>query len=310
MTSPTIEIVEVAPRDGLQNEPVHVSTAIKTELVTRAVAAGLKRVEVTSFVNPKRVPQMADAEDLMRHIQTNLDLTSIGLAMNRRGFDRAVAAGCHQVNMVVVASESLSRRNQGMSVEESIAGLREVATDARALGMPLSFTIAASFGCPFEGEVPAARVLSILESLLPEAPLEVAFADTIGCGVPSQVTEIIRQAKALAPDMRLRCHFHNTRNTGIANVVAAVEAGVHSIDASLGGTGGCPFAPGATGNVATEDVAWALERMGVSTRIDLDQALNTAKWLTAVLGKDPAGGVAKAGLFPQSVTLGGCVSVA
>lgn len=310
MTSPTVEIVEVAPRDGLQNEPVQVSTPIKAELVRRAVAAGLKRVEVTSFVNPQRVPQMADAEALMADVRTYPGLVSVGLAMNRRGFDRAAAAGCSEVNMVVVASESLSRRNQGMSTAEGIAIVREVAAQARAVGIPISVTIAASFGCPFEGEVPERRVLSILEEVLPAAPLEIAFADTIGCGVPAQVTAMLRQAKALAPDARLRCHFHNTRNTGLANVAAAVEAGVHVIDASLGGTGGCPFAPGATGNVATEDVAWMLARMGVSTGVDLEQAVETAKWLSGAIGRELPGGVAKAGLFPKQSALGGCVAVA
>jgi isopropylmalate/homocitrate/citramalate synthase len=309
-TFPTVEIVEVAPRDGLQNEAVQVSTAVKAELVKRALAAGLKRMEVTSFVNPQRVPQMADAEALMQYVRTYPDLTAIGLALNRRGFDRAVAAGCDEVNMVVVASESLSRRNQGMATADSIAIIREVAAAARAAGKPISVTIAASFGCPFEGEVPEARVLAILEQVLPEAPLEIAFADTIGCGVPTQVASLLKQAAALAPHMRLRCHFHNTRNTGLANVAAAVEAGARAIDASLGGTGGCPFAPGASGNVATEDVAWMLHRMGVSTGVDLDKAVEAAQWLTAALGKQMAGGVAKAGLFPREAADGGCVAVA
>ncbi|MEP9349080.1 hydroxymethylglutaryl-CoA lyase [Xanthobacter sp. KR7-225] len=306
----TVEIVEVAPRDGLQNEQVQVSTPIKAELVRRAVEAGLRRVEVTSFVNPQRVPQMADAEALMQNVRTYPDLISIGLAMNRRGFDRARAAGCNEVNMVVVASESLGRRNQGMSTAESIAIVREVGAAAREAGLPMSVTIAASFGCPFEGEVPEARVLAIMEQILPEAPLEIAFADTIGCGVPAQVTSLLKQANALAPGMRLRCHFHNTRNTGLANVAAAVAAGARAIDASLGGTGGCPFAPGATGNVATEDVAWMLDRMGVSTGVDLDKAVEAAQWLAAALGKQMAGGVAKAGLFPKAVARGGCVAVA
>lgn len=309
-TSPRVEIVEVAPRDGLQNEQIHVSTAVKAELVKRALAAGLKRMEVTSFVNPQRVPQMADAEKLMQDVRTYPNLTAIGLAMNRRGFDRAVAAGCDEVNVVVVASESLSRRNQGMATAESIAIIGDVAAAAREVGTPISVTIAASFGCPFEGEVPEGRVLAILEEVLPLAPLEIAFADTIGCGVPSQVSSLVRQAKALAPGMRLRGHFHNTRNTGLANVAAAVEAGARSIDASLGGTGGCPFAPGATGNVATEDVAWMLHRMGISTGVDLQQAVEAAQWLSATLGRQMASGVAKAGLFPKEAALGGCVAVA
>lgn len=309
-TSPRVEIVEVAPRDGLQNEQVHVATAVKAELVKRALAAGLRRMEVTSFVNPQRVPQMADAEILMQDVRTYPNLTTIGLAMNRRGFDRAVAAGCDEVNMVVVASESLSRRNQGMATAESIAIIRDVAAAAREAGTPISVTIAASFGCPFEGEVPEGRVLAILEEVLPLAPLEIAFADTIGCGVPTQVSSLVRQAKALAPGMRLRGHFHNTRNTGLANVAAAVEAGAHSIDASLGGTGGCPFAPGATGNVATEDVAWMLHRMGIATGVDLQQAVEAAQWLSATLGRQSASGVAKAGLFPKEAALGGCVAVA
>jgi len=293
-----VEIVEVSPRDGLQNEKALVSTADKAELVNRALSAGLKRLEVTSFVHPRRVPQMADAEDLMARLTRPAGAGFIGLTLNQRGFDRALAAGCDEVNFVVVASETFNQRNQGVSVADTLASWASIQKQARAAGLRSSVTIGASFGCPFEGEVPVSRVMQIAQAVMEHAPDELAFADTIGCGVPTQVKQILTEAKRLAPKMRLRCHFHNTRGTGIANVVAAVDAGVDALDSSIGGFGGCPFAPAATGNVATEDVVYVLERMGLHTGVDLDAVIDTANWITGPLGKPAPSALSRAGGFP------------
>jgi len=300
MPQTDIEIVEVAPRDGLQNEKALIATPDKAELVNRALAAGLRRLEVTSFVNPKRVPQMADAEALMASLTRPEGVGFIGLALNQRGFERAVAAGCNEVNFVVVASETFNMRNQGVPVADTLATWAGLAGAARAAGLRTSVTIGASFGCPFEGEMPLAAVLRIAEAVLEHAPDEIAFADTIGCGVPSQVGPILRGARAMAPDVKLRCHFHDTRNTGLANVAAALEAGVQAIDSSIGGIGGCPFAPAATGNVATEDVVYMLERMGVRTGVDLDAVIAAAHWIAGPLGKGVPSALSRAGSFPPA----------
>ncbi len=299
MAKTAIEIVEVSPRDGLQNEPAFIATAIKRELVERAVAAGISRVETTSFVNPKRVPQMADADELSAQLAGFKGLSSIGLVMNARGLERA-AAHCNEINFVVVASETFNRRNQGVSIDETLALWRDVAQVARAQGLKRSVSIGASFGCPFEGEVPASSVLTIAERVLEEDPDEIAFADTIGCGVPGQVRELLAGARRLDRRVKLRCHFHNTRNTALANVLAAVEAGVNAIDASIGGVGGCPFAPNATGNVATEDVVYMLERMGIATGVDLSGLIAAAQWLAPNLAKPIQSGLARAGAFPPT----------
>lgn len=295
-----IEIIEVAPRDGLQNEKVAVSTADKIALVERSFAAGFAKVEVTSFVNPKRVPQMADAEAVMAGLLPKYgDRTLIGLALNPRGAERAVAAGCTQINYVAVASETFAQRNQGQSSAELVAGAAEVARTARKGGRPLAFSVATAFGCPFEGEVPIDRVMAIAEALMAHDPYEIGFADTIGCGVPSQVSEMARRMKALSKTVKLRFHFHDTRNTGVANAIAAVAGGADYLDASTGGVGGCPFAPAATGNVAAEDLVYALSRMGIETRLDLDRLIANAHWLSGVLGKPLPAAVSRAGVFPS-----------
>lgn len=300
-----VEIVEVAPRDGIQNERVLLPSADKIELIRRVAEAGTDRVEAASFVNPRRVPQMADAEAVMAGVERRPGLSLIGLVLNAAGLERARAARSDEVNVVVVASETFSRKNQGAGMADMAAAAAAILQDARAAGMRTSVTVGAAFGCPFEGEVPADRVLAMIESLLPAQPHEIALADTIGCGVPTQVRALLAGTRALAPAARLRCHFHNTRNTGLANVLAAVEAGVDALDASTGGFGGCPFAPAATGNVATEDVVYMLERMGVATGIDLDAVLRTAQWLGERLERPPIGGLSRAGRFP-AVSAGAC----
>ncbi|MEI5668383.1 hydroxymethylglutaryl-CoA lyase [Bosea sp. CCNWLW174] len=298
-SSNIIEIVEVAPRDGLQNEPVFIPTAIKRELISRAVAAGIRRIETTSFVNPKRVPQMADADVLSAELRGYPGLSSIGLVMNERGMERA-AAHCSEINFVAVASETFSQRNQGASIAQTLASWREVSGKAREAGLRTTVTIGASFGCPFEGEVAPVHVLRLVEQILETRPDEIAFADTIGCGVPSQVRTLLAGARSLDAGLALRCHFHNTRNTALANVLVAVEAGVGAIDASIGGVGGCPFAPKATGNVATEDVVYMLERMGIRTGVLLDALIETANWLAPSLANPIQSGLARAGLFPAN----------
>jgi isopropylmalate/homocitrate/citramalate synthase len=293
-----VEIVEVAPRDGLQNEAVLVSTEHKLELIRRAVAAGTRRIEVTSFVHPTRVPQMADAEAVLAGLPRLDGVRYAGLVLNERGFARAAAARCDEATFVIVASETFSQRNQGAGIAEILAQWRAVARQARAAAIPTSVIIGASFGCPFEGEVPRERVLDLVQRVAEDEPAEIAFADTIGCGVPSQVTDLVAGARALVPGVGLRCHFHNTRNTAIANAVAAVEAGVAALDASIGGVGGCPFAPAATGNVASEDLVYCLDRMGVSTGIDLERTVETARWLSEVLHKPVPSALTRAGGFP------------
>ena len=293
-----VEIVEVAPRDGLQNESQLLSTGAKLELVSRALAAGARRIEVTSFVHPSRVPQMADAEAVVAGLPDRPDVDFSALVLNERGYDRALAAGVRSVNTVVITTETFSERNQGMSVAEAIrvvTALRERATADR---VRFAVTIAASFGCPFEGEVSAATFAAAAERVAAISPDEVALADTIGVAVPSDVEERLEIVRSLGVETPLRLHFHNTRNTGIANAIAAVRAGVTTLDASLAGIGGCPFAPAATGNVATEDVVYALSRMGIETGIDLGAAIEAARWVAGELGIDPPGMVARAGGFP------------
>ncbi len=297
--SRAIEIVEVGPRDGLQSEPGVMPTAAKIEFIERLIDAGLRRLEVTSFVNPKKVPQMADAEQVLAGLNKRADVRYVGLVLNRKGFERAVAAGCNEIGMAVVASDTFNRRNQGVGTDESIAAWLEIAKEAHAVGVRPQVTVAAAFGCPFEGEISVDRVIEVAKRVAEANPYEVAFADTIGVGVPSQVTEILTRAREVLPGVRLRAHFHNTRNTGIANAYAAVAAGVSALDSSAGGIGGCPFAPAATGNIPTEDLVYMLQRMGVSTGIDLDKLLATGEWLQQTLGRSVPGMLLKAGGFPK-----------
>ncbi|MEN9527082.1 MAG: hypothetical protein RLY56_1033 [Pseudomonadota bacterium] len=297
--SRTIEIVEVGPRDGLQSEPGVMPTAAKIEFIERLIDAGLRRLEVTSFVNPKKVPQMADAEQVLAGLNKRPDVRYVGLVLNHKGFERAVAAGCNEIGMAVVASDTFNRRNQGVGTEESIAAWLEIAKAAHAAGVRPQVTVSAAFGCPFEGEISVDRVIEVAKRVAEANPYEVAFADTIGVGVPSQVTEILGRAREALPGVRLRAHFHNTRNTGLANAYAAVEAGVSALDSSAGGIGGCPFAPAATGNIPTEDLVYMLQRMGVSTGIDLEKLLATGEWLQQTLGRNVPGMLLKAGGFPK-----------
>lgn len=294
-----VEMVEVGPRDGLQNEAAIVSTADKLMLVRRAIDYGVRRIEVTSFVNPKKVPQLADAEELVAMLPVRDDVTYIGLVLNRRGAERALATGrIDELGAVCVTSDSFGIRNQGQSSDESLAAAMEIVALARAAGRSGQITIATAFGCPFEGEVAVARVVEMAKRAADAGPREIALADTIGVGVPAQVSDMVGRVRDAVGDLPVRVHFHNTRGTGIANVWAAVNEGAATVDASLGGLGGCPFAPGAAGNVATEDVVYLLERSGVATGLTLPHIVEAAGWLTGVMGRPLPAMVSKAPAFP------------
>jgi hydroxymethylglutaryl-CoA lyase len=291
-------IVEVAPRDGLQNEPEIIATADKIRLIERSIEAGLRRIEAVSFVNPQRVPQMADAEAVMAGVPRVAGVSYAGLVFNDRGLDRALAAGVDEINVVVVATDTFSHRNQGCTTAEGVDRWHALAKRAADAGLFRTVTIAAAFGCPFEGEVASSRVLELIGRVAEANPDEIAVADTIGVGTPDQVRTVVGGAAALAPAAALRCHFHNTRNTGYANAVAALEAGARVLDASTGGIGGCPFAPAATGNIATEDLLYLLHRMGVNTGVRMEPVSETGGWLGRLLGKPVPALLGRAGPFP------------
>ncbi len=293
-----ISLTEVGPRDGLQSESCELPTAVKVELINRLIDAGLRRLEVASFVNPKKVPQMADAEAVISDLPKRKDISYIGLVLNDRGFERAAATGIDEIGMVVVASETFNQRNQGASIDESILAWRSMAAKAKKKNIRAGIMISAAFGCPFEGEISEKRVLDIAQRVLQEDPDEIAIADTIGAGVPSQVASMVAKLKKISGDIPLRCHFHNTRNTGLANAYVAIQSGADVIDASVGGMGGCPFAPHATGNVPTEDLVYMLHRSGYATGIDLEKLVETSEWLEGKLGHSLPALIPKAGIFP------------
>lgn len=293
-----VEIVEVAPRDGLQNEPAFLPTQDKRELVARVVAAGARRVEVTGFARPDRVPQLADADALAAALPPVPGVRYAALVLNERGYQRAAAAGIREVNLVVLASEAFSERNQAVGVAGAVRAAAAIRRRAATDRVRVTVTVGAAFGCPFQGELPVATLSGVLRAVADLGPDELALADTIGAGVPSEVTERFGLARQAAPGVPLRAHFHDTRGTGIANAVAALAAGVTTLDASLAGVGGCPFAPAASGNVATEDLAWVLARMGYELGLDLPALLAGAGWLAGRLGIDPRSRLTRAGPFP------------
>jgi hydroxymethylglutaryl-CoA lyase len=294
-----ISIIEVGPRDGLQSEPEILSTEAKIQFIERAIDAGIRRMEVTSFVHPKRVPQLADAEALVQGLPSRDDVIYIGLVLNRRGFDRARDVNIDEIGMAVVASDTYNQRNQGVPTSESIKVWLDISKDARAAGIRANVMVSSAFGCPFEGEVPLQKVLDIVDQVVAGEPVELGIADSIGVAVPDQVTELIEAVKERAPDLPIRVHLHNTRNTGLANAQAALAAGVASIDASIGGIGGCPFAPAATGNIPTDDLLYMLDRSGVETGVSLEKIIETSDWLVEQLGRGVPAMLPKAGIFPQ-----------
>lgn len=298
----TVEIVEVGPRDGLQNESYLMSTADKIAFVQRAIDAGIRRIEVASFVRADRVPQMADAEQVIAGLPERDDVTYVGLVLNRRGAERAIESRIDELGAVCVASNTFAQRNQGQDAMESLEVARGIVALATAAGKRAQITISAAFGCPFEGEISPDHVLEMAKRAAAGGAVEVALADTIGVAVPHQVRELVERVRLAIAPVPVRVHVHNTRNTGIANVWAAVEAGASTIDGSLGGLGGCPFAPRATGNVPTEDVLYLLERSGVATGVSLDRAIETVGWLKSLMGRELPGMVSRAGSFPPAAS--------
>ena len=295
----SVEIIEVSPRDGIQNEKKLLSLDAKLELINRCIETGVSRIEVTSFVNPNKVPQMAEADEICAALPNNPNCKYIGLALNRRGFERACNAQLDEVNFVAVASDTFCQKNQGTDTDTNLAlfnALSSEVTEPIAVGV----TIATAFGCPFEGEISIERLMHVVDGCMAANPFEIALADTIGVATPKDIKERIEAVRQKYPDIPIRLHLHNTRNTGFANAWAGVEAGVASLDASFGGVGGCPFAPKATGNIATEDLVYMLERAGISTGVNIDKAIDTANFLEAELGKQVPGMLMKAGVFPET----------
>ena len=301
-----VEIVEVGPRDGLQNEAVVLSVEERLEFIRMLEAAGARRMEAVSFVNPKRVPQMAGAEEIMAELPHQAGRSRVGLVLNFKGWERLKATSCDEANIVVCASESFGLRNQGAGVAQQIEVMQAIAADhAASGGPPLSATISVAFGCPFEGEVALGQVVAIASEAAAAKIPEIALADTIGVADPWAVRARMAAVREVAPDARLRLHFHDTRNTGLANAAAGLEAGADVLDSSCGGIGGCPFAPTATGNIATEDLVYMLERAGFDTGLDLDALIAAGKWVTAKLGRAPSSALARAGGFPRAQTAAG-----
>ncbi len=291
-------VCDVGPRDGLQNEERIVEPAARAELCDRLAAAGLIRIEAASFVNPKLVPQMAGAEEVMATLHRRPGTSYAGLVLNEMGYDRAIAAGVDEVHYAFAATDEFGRRNQNATTEQGLNTALALVPRARSDRVPITVTISVAFGCPFEGPVAAPHVLNLVERLMAVPPDEICLADTIGVAVPLQVKALVRGARDLGA--AVGAHFHNTRNTGYANAVAAVDRGVVSLDASVGGAGGCPFAPKATGNIATEDLVYLLRGMGVDTGIDLGHLIECSRWLGQQLGKELPSMVSRAGDYPST----------
>ena len=295
-TRPRVTVVEVGPRDGLQNEPDVLAPEVRAGLAERLVAAGLRAVEVASFVDPRRVPQMAGAEEVVDALDRVDGVVYAGLALNERGYERLLTAGLDEVRFAFGATESFNRRNQNASVDESAAAAIRIVERARSDGVRCAVTISVAFGCPFEGKVAESRVLELAERVAGARPDVLLLADTIGVATPEPVRRLVAGAAGLG--MTVGGHFHNTRSTGYANALAALEAGATVLDSSVGGLGGCPFAPKATGNIATEDLVYLLHGEGIDTSIDLDALIAVSQWLEELLGRQLEGLVYRAGPFP------------
>ncbi|NYF33967.1 hydroxymethylglutaryl-CoA lyase [Sphingopyxis sp. JAI108] len=294
-----VEIVEVAPRDGLQNEKRLFTTAQKIDLIQRMVTAGARRIEVASFARPDRVPQMADAEAVIAGLSLPDDVVTIGLVMNKKGALRALDTNVKEIGAVCVASDSFAQRNQGQTSLDSANMAADVVRFARSEGRRAQVAIGAAFGCPFEGEVDPAHVIVLAARLADAGPVEIALADTIGVAVPAQIFALVSEVRAEIGAVPVRVHLHNTRGTGIANAWAAIEAGAATLDASVGGIGGCPFAPDATGNIATEDLLYMLDRSSIATGYDLGRTIDTAHWLAGEMEAPLPALVSRAGPFPN-----------
>jgi isopropylmalate/homocitrate/citramalate synthase len=288
-----VTICDVGPRDGLQNEPTTLEPEVRADLVNRLAAAGLRRIEAVSFVNPARVPQMGGAEEVVAAIDRREGLVYAGLALNERGYERLAATDLDEVHYAFACTETFNQRNQNASVEDSVEAAKRIVERAHADGIRATVTIGVAFGCPFEGAVDPTRVLRLAERLA--SADEIVFADTVGVGVPKQVRRLV--GDAAGHGVPIGVHLHNTRNTGFANAYAALDAGATILDASVGGLGGCPFAPRATGNICTEDLVYMLAGEGIDTGVDLDALIEVAVWLEGVLGHELPGQVYRAGTF-------------
>lgn len=301
-----ITIVEVGPRDGLQNEKVVLDPAVRAEFTLRLEAAGARRIEAVSFVHPKYVPQMAGAEEVMAVLPLQAGRSRIGLVLNGRGYDRAVETPVDEVNVSLSVTDGFGLKNQGLAVRDQVAMLSDIVArrhnaEGQVEAAPsLSATLSCVWGCPFDGEVSEGQVADLVGEVAALGVTEIALADTIGAGDPWAVTRKVEAARRAAPDARLRLHFHDTRNTGLANAHAGIEAGVDVLDASAGGIGGCPFAPGATGNIATEDLVYMLHRAGFETGYDLDALIEAARWIGARIGRANPSALSRAGRFPAT----------
>jgi (R)-citramalyl-CoA lyase len=297
-TPPSVTVFEVGPRDGLQNEPDVLEPSVRADLVDRLVQAGLRAVEVASFVDPRRVPQMAGAEEVVAALDRKQQVVYAGLALNETGYERLAAAGLGEIRFAFGATESFNRRNQNASVTESLTASLRITERARVDRIRSTVTISVAFGCPFEGPVDERRVLELAERVAEGRPDTIVLADTIGVAVPGHVRRLVAQTTELG--IPVGGHFHNTRNTGYANALAALEVGAHVLDASVGGLGGCPFAPRATGNIATEDLVYLLHGEGIETGVDLNALVEVSAWLETVLGRTLEGQVYRAGVFPAA----------
>jgi hydroxymethylglutaryl-CoA lyase/(R)-citramalyl-CoA lyase len=297
MSTPRLTLYDVGPRDGLQNEPEVLDVETRATLVRRLAAAGVSAIEVASFVDPRRVPQMAQAEEVVAAAGALDGVTRAGLALNERGYERLVATGLDEARFAFGVTDSFNRRNQAASVEESTQAAERIVARAREDGLRSTVTLSVAFGCPFEGEVDPGRVLALARRIAEAAPDTIVLADTIGVAAPGAVRSLVTRAAELG--VPVGGHFHNTRNTGYANALAALQAGAAVLDASVGGLGGCPFAPNATGNIATEDLVYLLDREGVETGVDLAALIDVSAWLADVLRRRLDGQLYRAGPFPS-----------
>lgn len=291
-----VTICDVGPRDGLQNESLVLAPPLRAQLVGLLAAAGVPCVEAVSFVSPRLVPQMAGAEEVVAALERREGVVYAGLVLNERGYERLRQSGLREAHYTLAATEEFNRRNAGASVEQSMTAAERILARAAADGVRATVTISVACGCPFEGAVDPARVEELAARLVGAGAAEIVVADTIGVAVPRQVRALVGRIVPLGAPVG--AHLHNTRNTGIANAYAALEAGATVLDASVGGIGGCPFAPRATGNIASEDLVYLLHGEGVETGIDLDALIGVARWLEARLGHELDGLVHRAGAFP------------